>query len=127
MLKGWKVISSNFLALNSSWTNDKDVDTAVVCGQPEKLTNYMNEAGAKTWLLHAKIGRNPRADEEGKRTLWTVLAELKTNFKTMELALQKLSTLLEEVWKTLSDHKLGCRWRRLRRPRFMRRSLKLKP
>ena len=78
MLEGWKVISSNFLALNS-WTNDKEVDTGVVCAQLEKLTDYMNEVGAKTQLLHAKIGGNPRADEEGEPTLWTVLlAELKT-------------------------------------------------
>ena len=106
MLDGWKVISSNFLALND-WTNDKDVDTAVVCGQLEKLTDYMNEVGAKTRLLHAKIGHNPRADEEGEPTLWTVLAELKTDINTMALALQKIPPTIKEAREILAEHKLG--------------------
>ena len=78
-----------------------------MCAQLEKLTDYMNEVGAKTRFLHAKIERNPRADEEGEPTLWTVLAELKTDFKTMGLALQKIPPSLHHAWNTLSEHKLG--------------------
>jgi hypothetical protein len=90
MFVGWKVISSNFLAL-SHWTADKDVDAGVVRAQLQNLSTYMNDVGVKTRLLSAKIGHNPRAEEEGEPTLWTVLAELNTDFKTMKLALEASS------------------------------------
>ena len=106
MVVGWKVISSDFLALGR-WTNDKDVDEGVVRTQLKNLSDCMNDIGAKTRLLSAKIGQNPRAKEEGEPALWSALAELNTDLKTMELALKKLPSSLKEVRDSLEKHENG--------------------
>ena len=47
----------------------------------------MNDVRAKTRLLSANIGENPRAEEEGKSTLWQAISELSNNFKGVKVLL----------------------------------------
>jgi hypothetical protein len=83
------------------------VDAGAVHAQLEELTDCMNEVGAKIHLLHAKIGRDPRAEEEGDPTLWTALAELNSGLKMMELTLEKVPLSLKQVQETLTVHQIG--------------------
>jgi hypothetical protein len=108
MFIGWQVLTRNFSALNL-WTKDQEEEASGVRTHLQELVTYLNDVGAKTRLLSAKIGQNPRAAEEGEPTLWEALAELNAEFKAMKLAVEKLPQGLKEVWDTLDKHGSGMR------------------
>jgi hypothetical protein len=57
---------------------------------------FLNDAGAKTRLLNAKIGQNSRAKEEGDPTIWEAMLELNTKFKIIK-------TEMASILKTMTD------------------------
>ena len=63
-LRGWDRISANFVEM-SCWTYDQTGLTVAANSHRKELTDYMNDVGAKTRLLSAKIGefQEPRKKE----------------------------------------------------------------
>ena len=59
MLVRWDVITTNFLT-SQDWMNIHDDLASGAREQLREMAKYMNDIGAKTRLLSARIGRNPR-------------------------------------------------------------------
>jgi hypothetical protein len=106
VLVGWDVITSNFLTLGR-WTQDQNVTTSRVQIQLKELVSHMNDVGAKTRLLSAKIGQNPRGVEGGESTLWQALGDTDTHFKTMKMAVKNLSEAVKDVRGLLDNFGQG--------------------
>jgi hypothetical protein len=81
MFRGWEVIKNNFQVLGDTLLSQEErsaterFDSRAVM---QVFGTYLNDIGAKSRLLSAKIGQNPRALAEGESTSWEAMSELHT-------------------------------------------------
>jgi hypothetical protein len=96
VLEGWGKVSANFTAL-SQWTTDNAVnqsETTITVGrQLKEIIKFMNDVGAKTRLLRARMDQ--RDNEEGQSSLWKTIGELKDDLKAVEVSVAKTVTLVK--------------------------------
>jgi hypothetical protein len=72
----------------------------------QEFGTYVNDIGAKSRLLSAKIGTNPRAVAEGESTLWEAMSELHTQLKILGQAANGLPKELKGVMNDLERQKV---------------------
>jgi hypothetical protein len=65
---------------------------------------YLNDVGAKSRLLSAKLGTNPKADEEGDPTIWEAMAELDSEFRIIKLIVKNLPQAMKETQNILDKY-----------------------
>jgi chromosome segregation ATPase len=66
---------------------------------------YLNDdVGAKSRLLSAKLGTNPKADEEGDPTIREAMSELDSEFRTIKLAIKNLPQAMKETQNILDKY-----------------------
>jgi hypothetical protein len=108
MFRGWEAIKNNFQVVGDTLISQEErfaIDRFEPITAMQELGVYVNDIGAKSRLLSAKIGRNPRAAAEGESTLWEAMSELHTELKHLEQTTHSLPKSIREVMEALDKQK----------------------
>jgi hypothetical protein len=109
MFRGWEVIKNNFQVLGDTLLSQEEhsatkrFESRAVM---QKFGTYLNDIGAKSRLLSAKIGQNPRVLTEGDSTLWEAMSELHTELKILELTTIDLPNDVKEMMHVVENKKM---------------------
>jgi hypothetical protein len=109
IFEGWDVIKENLDVIWSKVATQDDQakgDMAGIRAQLQEAIYYLNDIGAKSRLLSAKLGRNPQAEAEGDSTVWQALSKLYRNFKAFKAATEGDSASKREMLAKLGKQDL---------------------
>jgi hypothetical protein len=114
MFAGWEVIKKNFESLSKTMLareSRSQGDRAEARVQLREFETYLNDIGAKTRLLSAKIGHNPRGDSDTgneESTIWGAISDLHSGLRLLDKATKNLPSpdSLIGALAALDQHKL---------------------
>jgi hypothetical protein len=108
MFRNWETIKNNFQVIGDALTfqdDQRNTERMESFGAMQDFGVYLNDIGAKTRLLSAKIGQNPRGAAEGESTLWEAMSEMHTELKHLEHATKEFPKGMKTVMEVLEKEK----------------------
>jgi hypothetical protein len=100
MFGRWDMIKANFKLIWSTLMMHEERAKGMqssIKAQLQEAIDRLNDIRVKARLLSAKIGRTPKADDEGDTMLWEALSKLAHEFKIVKQGIKALPSTFKDT------------------------------